>query len=233
MPPSKPPKIRRKDLRQPDEFESLIGQAWSWVQDHLQLVVGAGAAVLVVVLVVALLGRSRVARNDAAATAFRTAQVSFQGGKFEAAAEAFAAVAIDYAGTPSARLATLYRAHALARKPDPAAAASAYGEYLTATDDPPYLRQEALVGLARAREATGDTAGALDTYEQAGALEGPYRVDALLGGARLDEASGRADRAREVYGRLLKDATDPDLRALLLAKVPPGTDAAKAATASD
>jgi len=233
MPPSKAPKIRRKDLRQPDEFESVIGQAWSWVQDHLQLAVGAGAVVLVVALGVALVGRSRVARNDAAAAAFRTAQVSFQAGKFDAAAAAFAAVVSDYAGTSSAHLATLYRAHALARKPDPAAAASAYGDYLTAPDDPPYLRQEALVGLARARAATGDTAGALDAYQQAGALQGPYQVDALLGAARLDEASGRPDRAREVYGRLLKDATDPDLRALLLAKVPPGTDTAKPATASD
>ena len=233
MPPARRVKIRRKDLRQPDEFESLIGQGWRWVQDHLHLVGGGVAAVLVVVVVVVVADRSRAARNETAAAAFRVAQQAFQGGKFDTAAEAFGAVARDYTGTPSARLAALYRAHALARKPDPAAAASAYGEYLTTAGDPPYLRQEALVGVARAREATGDTAGALDSYEQAGALDGPYHVDALLGAARLNEASGHADRAHELYGRLLKDATDPDLRALLLAKVPPGAETPPPTTASD
>jgi predicted TPR repeat methyltransferase len=76
-----------------------------------------------------------------------------------------------------------------------------------------------LFGLAHAKEAAGDTAGALDAYTQAGALAGPYRTDALLGAGRLHEASGRADDARAVYEGLLKDAGDPETKALLTQKL--------------
>src|SRR5205823_6641693 len=87
------------------------------------------------------------------------------------------------------------RAHALARQGDQAAAATAYGEYLASAAVPVYLHQEALVGLARAKEAAGDTGGALDAYTQAGALPGAYRDDALLSAARLEQAAGHATKA--------------------------------------
>src|SRR5437773_8300658 len=173
-------KIRRKDLRKPDEFETLTGQA----------------------------------------VAFRSAQESFDEGKFQEAAQGFAYVAERYPGAPFGRLAVLYRAHALARQGDQAAAATAYGEYLASTAVPDYLRQEALVGLARAKEAAGDMAGALDAYTQAGALPGAYRDDALLSAARLEQAAGHAERAQAIYAGLLKDAADPATKAFVAAKVP-------------
>src|SRR6266404_432275 len=176
-------KIRRKDLRKPDEFETLTGQAVAWADEH-RPVVYAVLAVAVVVLAGSLaIGRWRASRNDAAAVAFGCA-------------------------------------HALARQGDQAAAATAYGEYLASAAVPDYLRQEALVGLARAKEAAGDMAGALDAYTQAGALPGAYRDDALLSAARLEQAAGHAERAQAIYAGLLKDAADPATKAFVAAKVP-------------
>src|SRR5207245_2009199 len=82
-----------------------------------------------------------------------------------------------------------------------------------------------VAALAHAKEATGETTPALEAYVQAGTLEGPYRTDALLSAARLHEAGGRADLAREIYARLLKEAPEPDLKAFLLSKLPPGQQA--------
>ncbi len=214
-------KIRRKDLRKPDEFETLTGQAVAWADEH-RPVVYAVLAVAVVVLVGSLaIGRWRASRNDAAAVAFRSARESFDEGKFQEAAQGFAYVVERYPGAPFGRLAVLYRAHALARQGDQAAAATAaYGEYLASAVVPDYLRQEALVGLARAKEAAGDTAGALDAYTQAGALPGAYRDDALLSAARLEQAAGHADRAQAIYAGLLKNAVDPATKAFVAAKVP-------------
>src|SRR3989442_5554023 len=202
-------KIRRKDLRKPDESEPLAGQAVAWSDEH-RPVVYAVLAVAVVVLAGSLaIGRWRASRNDAAAVAFRSAQARFDEGKFQEAAQDFAYVVERYPGAPFGRLAVLYRAHALARQGDQAAAATAYGEYLASAAVPVYLHQEALVGLARAKEATGDTAGALDAYTQAGALPGPYRDDALLSAAPLEEAPGHADQARAVYGGVVQGAAPP------------------------
>lgn len=213
-------KIRRKDLRQPDEFETLTGQALSWAEDHRGLVVGLASALVALALVMIVLGRVRATRNETAAGAFRTAHEAFGGGKYPEAAEAFGALARDYPSTPFGRLATMYRGHALARQGDATGAATGYADFLASTSMDGYLRQEALAALGRAREASGDGAAALEAYKEAGGIEGPFRTDALLGAARLHEAAGRASDAREIYAGLLKDATDPDVRALLATKVP-------------
>jgi len=219
-------KVRRKDLRKPDEFETLTGQAVNWASANRGLVTGVVAALAVAGLAAVAVGHLRGAERERASLAFRTAHTTFAAGnKFTEAAEAFAALAHDYPHTAYGRLAGLYRGHAFARQGDAAAAATAYAEYLATSPDPPYLRQEALAGLGHAKEATGETTPALEAYVQAGTLEGPYRTDALLSAARLHEAGGRADLAREIYARLLKEAPEPDLKAFLLSKLPPGQQA--------
>jgi tetratricopeptide (TPR) repeat protein len=219
-------KIRRKALRQPDEFETLTARAVEWAETNRQLVIGAVAALLVVALAGFLFGRYRAGRTERAAVAFQQAHDIFgAGGKFPEAADAFAAVARDYGSTTYGKLALLYKAHALARQPDPSAAATAYTEFLATSPDQPYVRQQALVGLAHAREATGDSAGALDAYTQAGALEGAYQTDALLGAARLQQATGHPDAARDIYSKLLQGNPDPELRTFLTSKVPAPPDA--------
>src|SRR5438093_9992892 len=167
-------KIRRKDLRKPDEFETLTGQALAWAGEHRPIVYGVLAVGIVVLAASLVIGRWRASRNEAAAVAFRSAQARFDEGKFQDAAQDFAYVVERYPRAPFGRLAALYRAHALARQGDQAAAATAYGEYLASAAVPDYLRQESLVGLARAKAATGDPAGALDPYTQAGPLPGAY-----------------------------------------------------------
>ena len=219
-------KFRRKALRRPDEFHTLTKRVVAWVGSNRELAGGVALAVLVVAIVVLGISQYRSSQVDHAAEGFRAAQATFTAGRFADAAAAFQAVTESYPRAPSGRLAALYRAHALAREGDASGAATVYGEYLATGPATPYLRQEALDGLAHAREGAQDTAGALDAYTQAGALDGPYRTDALLGAARLQEAAGHGDAAREIYARLLKESQpDPDLRTLLLSKLPPGTEA--------
>ncbi len=223
-------KIRRKMLRRPDEFHTLTNRAAAWVGGHRELTGGIALGVLVVAAVVLGISQYRSSQVDRAAESFRAAQATFTAGRFADAAAAFQAVTESYPRTPSGRLADLYRAHALARQGDATGAATVYSEYLATGPGTGYLRQEALDGLAHARESAQDTAAALDAYTQAAALDGPYRADALLGAARLQEAGGHGDAAREIYTRLLKESQpDPDLRTLLLSKLPPGTEAPPAA----
>jgi tetratricopeptide (TPR) repeat protein len=212
-------KVRRKDLRKPDEFETLTGQAFDWAERNRPVLFAIAGAALVVAIVALGVARWRSTRNEAAAAAFRNAQGAFAQSNWAVAAQGFAELAETYPSAPFGRLGQLYHGHALARQGDHAGAATAYGEYLATNPAAEYLRQEALLGLGRAKEAGGDAAGALEAYTQAGELAGPYRTDALLGAARLHEASGRADEARTVYESLLKDASDPQTKALVTRKL--------------
>lgn len=215
-------KIRRKDLRQPDEFETLTGQLVDWA-DRNRTTLVAAAVVLVLVATGAFgVGRWRTAQNAVAHEQFRRAHALFDATKYDQAVTAFTELAVEYSRTPMGHLARLYRAHALARSGDAAGAAAAYEEYLATSLMSPYLRQEALTGLGRTKDAAGDTPGALAAYSEAAALDGPFQQDALLAEARLREAGGETDRAREIYARVLKDVPEGDLRAVLVSKLPPG-----------
>jgi TolA-binding protein len=218
-------RIRRKDLREPDEFETLTGRAVELAAAY-RTPLAVGLAVVVAAGLVALgISSWRASERAAAAQAFQRTHEVFAVGRFAEAAQGFASVVEEHGGTPAGRLAQLYRAHALARQDDAAGAAAAYQEFLASGPPGPLLEQDALLNLGRAREVTGDAAGARQAYEQAAGLAGPYTREALLGMARLDEAAGRTEAAREVYARVLKDATEPDLRAFLSSKLPPASAA--------
>jgi predicted negative regulator of RcsB-dependent stress response len=223
-------KVRRKDLRKPDEFETLTGQVVDWADANRSIVGAIVTGVLVVAAIVLGVARWRASRNETASADFQAAHARLTAGAFDEAARGFDQVAAEYPHAPFGRLAGLYRAHALARSGDAAGAATAYAEYLAGSPPANYLRQEALTGLARAKEASGDTKAALDTFTQAGAVPGPFRTDALLAAARLHEAAGEHEQAVAIYKSLLPDAADPELKAFLESKVPPDARAAAAAT---
>jgi len=219
-PPAQRIKLNRKALREPDEFQTLTNQAAAWAQANRPLLVASGLAVVAIAAAIGGVSWYRGRQSAAAAIRFQTAYGDFQASRWAEAADAFSGMQRDYAGTGYGRLAVLYQGHALARKPDPAAAATAYGEFLASSPKEDFLRQEALVGLARAREASGDTAGAREAYEQAAAIDGPFRSDARLSLARLLEVDGKSDQARELYQAILKDSPSASVRAVVEAKLP-------------
>ncbi len=225
-PPAERIKLDRKALREPDEFQTLTGQVAAWAQANRTLLLGVAGAAVAVAVVGAGVSWYRSRQAAAAAVRFQSAHEDFQASRWAEAAEGFASLGRDYAGTAYGRVAALYQGHALARTPDPAAATAAYAEFLAGAPATPYLEQEGLVSLARAREATGDAPGARQALEQAAAIEGPFRSDARLSLARLYEAAGEPDKAKDVYLALLKDAPSGLARTVLEAKIPADVAAA-------
>jgi hypothetical protein len=217
-------KIRRKELRQPDEFETLTGRAVDWASENQVILAVAATAIIVAAAIVFGFSQWRAAQASRAAIEFDGAYQVFEAGRNKEAAEKFALVSDTYPRASSGRLARLYRAHALLREGQATAAAAAYDEYMTFGPPTPYLRQETLAALGHAREAAGDAPGALEAYRQASEIEGPFKQDSLLGVARLQEAAGRAADARAIYSDLLKTTSDADLKAFLLTKVPAPAD---------
>lgn len=219
-PPAQRIKLNRKALREPDEFQTLTGQAAAWAEANRTALIAVGIAALTIAAVAAGVSWYRGRQASAAAIRFQSAHNEFQASRWAEAADAFAGLGRDYGGTSYGRLAALYQGHALLRKPDAAAAATAYREYLAASPPTEYLRQEALIGLARALEAGGDSPGAQGAYEQASAIDGPFKADAQLSLARLYEAGGQPDKARELYQALQKDSPSGFVRSMVETKVP-------------
>jgi len=213
-------KIRRKDLRGPDEFETLTGETLAWAQGHQTPLIVGGVVLLAIVVGALLVMRSRAIHAREAAGQFQQAQGQLASGSAATAATQFEALEQNAAGTPFGRLAGLYRGHALLKQGDGAGAVGAYTQYLSTASVPDYLRQQALLGLGRAKEIAGDAAGAHDAYLEAEKLDGPARADASLGVARMLETQGQADQARAIYARLVKESPEGWLRSFAEAKAP-------------
>lgn len=228
-PPVQRIKLDRKTLREPDEFQTLTSQVTEWGRRHQTFLTAVAAGVVALTLLTAGLGWWRSRQAAAAAVRFQSAYGDFQAKRYAEAAEAFAGLGRDYAGTPSGRLAALYEGHAMERKADPAAAAAAYERYLGAGPQADYLRQEALLRLGGVREAAGNAPGAQQAYEGAAGLSGPFTTEARLSLARMLEAAGQTDKAREQYVAVLKESPSASVRSLLETKVP--ADVAAAADA--
>lgn len=228
-PPAQRIKLDRKSLREPDEFQTVTTQAAAWVQTHRPALIAAALVAAAIVATLAGLSWWRGNRAAAAAVRFQAAHADYQASRWPEAAEAFAGLERDYSGTPYGRLAALYEGHALSRKPDPAAAATAYDRFLASGPETDYLKQEALLRLGLAREAAGDAAGAQRAFEEATALAGPFTVDARLALARRLEAGGQADKARVQYQAILKDSPTASVRELLRTKIPADVAAAAGA----
>jgi len=225
-------KIRRKDLRGPDEFETLTGETFVWAQQHQTTLVVAGVALLAIAVGLILVSRSRASRLQEADLQFQQAQAQLERGSAATAATLFESVEQNASGTSYGRLAGLYRGHALLKQGDGAAASTAYTQYLSTASAPDYLRQQALIGLGRAKELTNDLSGAQDAYLQAEKTDGPATAEASLGVARMLEAQGQADQARAIYARLATDAPEGWIKSYAAAKAP-GLEATTEAPAAD
>jgi hypothetical protein len=198
-------KIRRKDLRQPDEFMELTGRVWQWLAANRGLAVAAGGVVVAVLAGAIGIQQYREYRLLDAADAFRKALVLLHDGETRAAAEAFGQV--PAAGAYGA-LANLYRGQAALAAGDVTLATEAFRASAGHRGLPSYLRQQALVGLARALVRQGDTAAGLEQYQAAAGIPGPFQIDARLEAARLSEASGALEKARGYYEGALEEAYD-------------------------
>lgn len=213
-------RIRRKDLRRPDEFETLTGETFVWAQHHQTTLIVAGVALLAIAVGFILMSRSRAARLQEANLQFQQAQAQLERGSAATAATQFESIEQNASGTSYGQLAGLYRGHAFLKQGDGAGASTAYTQYLSTASAPDYLRQQALIGLGRAKEMANDLSGAEDAYLQAEKLDGPATTEASLGVARMLEAQGKPDQARAIFARLAKDAPEGWVKSYAAAKVP-------------
>ena len=208
-------KIRRKDLRQPDEFITLSRRALAYAEENrttVLLATGAIVTVLVAVLAYHAVGASREA---GAAQAYGQAHVLLGDRKYPEAATAFQQAADSYGSTTHARLAQLQQANALLLADRPGEAAEAYQKFLDAGPPTDYLRQLALTRLGQAQEKNGKPAEAQAAFATAADLAGPFGDEALLGQARATEQAANSAKARALYEQFLEKYPTSDRRALV------------------
>ncbi len=223
------PKLRRKDLKKPDEFVTFTRKLVDFAREHATVAIGAALVVAALLLGAGGFSLWTQMERGAANVAFASARTLFVSEEYKPAQEAFQSVAERYSGTIYGATALLYAADSALASGDYETAGTLYRRFLAGDSAPEYLRQAALVRLGLAEERAGRIGEARRTYEEAHGLVGPFAADALLGQARTARLSGDAAAARRLYEQFL-DAhpSSPMLvtvRSELAALQPPETGA--------
>jgi len=208
---SRPARIRRKDLKRPDEFVTVTTQALAWARMNQRTLTGIGAAIAVaIVAVAAFLGLRSARVRDANVDLAHALEVYRDPAKVGEAAKQLAEVSDRWSGTAAGDVAQLLAAETELRRDN---LDSALATIQRANDHawPPYLKQQLLLVYGEVLEKKGQGAEAIAKYTEAASLGGPYTFEALLGQARLHEAAGDKTKAHALYEQIKRDFPDaPD-----------------------
>ncbi len=223
--------LTRKDMKAPDAFQSTVAKAAAWLTGKQKVVVGAVVGVLVLLAVVLGVMSWLDSRKAVAGGMLYRALDSADGqissvplpgvtaplfpnaeAQWRAVLSQSDEVRKDYPGSDAARTATLAAAAANLRLGLWDAAIADYESYLSGAPAKDSLVFVAIEGIARAKEAKGDTAGALAAFERL-QQQAPVRADrATLERARLLARSGKADEARKLLQGFPQEFKESQLR---------------------
>lgn len=215
---ARPARIRRKDLKRPDEFVTTTAQALAWAQSNQRTLALVGGAVLAVMVAGGVFAAVRHARTRDANEDLARALVAYRDPKSTDAARQLSEVGQRWTGTTVGTVAQLLGVSAELRNNNAETALVVLDSAQT-SGLPQYLQQQVLIGEGYALDAKGKPSEAWAKYAAASALGGPYSYTALLAEARGREAGGDPQKAKELYERIKRDFPDGPDRELIDGKL--------------
>jgi predicted negative regulator of RcsB-dependent stress response len=197
-------RVSRKELRQPDWFQTATENAFDLYAAHRVKILLA-----LVVLIALLLGiwgwnAFKNRQDSVASQEFGRALILYHGGKHREAIAALAKVQ-THRWSKYSRLAYLYLANSHLALNDLPKAADAARQFIVGTDQNSLMRQMGLLTLATIEERQSQCKEALKNYAAAEKIKGPFTERAFLGNARCAAQQGDLGTALAAYRQLLKE----------------------------
>jgi predicted negative regulator of RcsB-dependent stress response len=201
MPPTHR-KLRRKELKQPDEFLTLFDQARDFFVDNLrQVLVSTGVLLAAIALVITVYAYERH-RDEAAGAQFSSALAALNARNYKTAEQQFAKLADAEPNRRVGRLARFYLGTAYLGENDLQHARDALVAFIASEHDPLFSNL-AMTDLAVVYEKMGDYAKAGGAYSEAAKVPGPEQERAELDAARMLAKLGNRAGAVAAYQRFL------------------------------
>lgn len=203
-------RLSRKELRQPDWFQTTTESALGFYEEH-RLKVFLGIAVIVVLLLAIWGWKTFKERQDAmAAGEFGQAMTLYHAGKYSEAVASLAKVQ-TYRWSRYANLAHLYEANSHLAMNDLAKATSAAQRFIIGTKQNSLMRELGLITLAVIEERNSQCKEAIKYYAEAQKIKGAFTSRAFLGEARCAVEIGDFGAGIAAYRQLLKDQPESAL----------------------
>jgi predicted negative regulator of RcsB-dependent stress response len=195
-------KISRKELKQPDEFQSFIANAQEFLRTNLQQVIVSASIVLAAGALAVGIYYYEVHRDTIAGDRFYTAIGELNQKNYKQAEADFEKLAQDEPGREVGKLARFYLGTAYFQEGQLEKARDALVAYVPEAKDDLFASM-AYQDLGVIYEKMGDLKKAQGAYAQAAAIPGPEQTRAQLEVARLLAKQGDKTGAINEYLRFL------------------------------
>ena len=201
-------KIRKKDLKKPDEFITLSSRVITWSRDNMRFVLGAlGGVALIIVIVAGVFAfraqkeaRARALYGEAIALYPEAPSGKDAAGAYKAVAAKLEEVKNRYGSTSTGTNAFVDLGNVYFQIGEYDQAISCYLDFLGRTDSRNALSSLVLESLGETYEAKGSYEDALEVYQRLAQKGAPiYQAQAQLYLGRVYEALGDQDKAMSHY----------------------------------
>lgn len=196
------PKITRKELKQPDEFQAFIANAQQFLLNNLQQVIVSGAIVLAAGALAVGIYYYEVHRDTVAGDRFYSAIAEMNQKNYKAAEADFEKLAADEPNREVGKLSRFYLGNAYFQEGQLEKARDALVAYAPDAKDDLFASM-AYADLGVIYEKMGDLKKAQGAYSQAASIPGPEQNRAQLNVARLMSVQGDKDGAIKAYQNFL------------------------------
>lgn len=202
-------RISRKELRQPDWFQSVTEQAVElYYRQRVTVYLGV-AAVILVFLGIWGWAFFKERQDSMAAQEFSQAMTLYHAEKYTEAVPILKSVE-TYRWSHYSNLAYLYEANSYLALNDPKATNAAQ-QFIAGTDPSSLMRQIGLLTLADIEERQSQCKEAIKNYSDAGKIKAAFTERAVLGEARCAVQTGDLQRGLAAYRQLIKDEPESQL----------------------
>jgi tetratricopeptide (TPR) repeat protein len=197
-------KISRKELKQPDEFFTFIGEARDFLLDNLRQVIISAAIVLAAALLAIGVYIYERHLDNLAGDQFYAAMSALNQKNYKQAEAGFEKLAQSEPGREVGKLSRFYLGSAYFESGDLNKARDTLVAYLAESRDPVFTNL-ALTDLAVVYERLGEFKKAEGAYSQAASVPGPEQTRAQLGVARMILKQGDLATAIKAYQTFLQE----------------------------
>ncbi len=195
-------KITRKELKQPDEFQSFVANAQTFLLENLQQVIVSASIVLAAGALAVGIYYYEVHRDVVAGDRFYSAIGELNRKNYKQAEIDFEKLAHDEPGREVGKLARFYLGSAYFQEGQLEKARNALVAYAPDAKDDLFASM-AYMDLGVIYEKMGDLKKAQGAYAQAASIPGPEQPHASLQVARLMAVQGDKAGAIQAYQRFL------------------------------
>jgi predicted negative regulator of RcsB-dependent stress response len=203
-------RLSRKELRQPDWFQTSTENALASFARH-RVAVYLGIAAVILLLLGIWGWRAFKERQDSiAAQEFSQAIIQYHAGKHREAIVGLEKVQ-SYRWSKYSNLAHLYEANSYLALNELAKAATAAQRFIVGTNQNSLMRQIGLLTLASIEERKSQCNEAIKHYAEAGKIKSAFTERALLNQARCAVQMDDIQGGVAAYRQLLKDQPDSSL----------------------